>query len=104
MKIRFFVTLTVALFVFSTAPIQAQESSREQNVRPRTVTHPTVNPPAINPNVPLPGGASAAVAEAPKSTTTMPLTYLTPSLIQSRISEAQRFLKTRPKTTAMSTP
>ena len=103
MKIRILVIL-LALFVFSTTPIQAQESSPEQNVRPRTVTHPTINPPAINPNVPLPGGAAAAAAEAPKSTTTVPLTYLTPSLIQSRIGEAQRFLKTRPKTTAMSTP
>ena len=102
MKIRF-IYLTVALFVFSTAPIQAQESSPEQNVRPRTVTHPTVNPPAINPNVPLPGGAPAAAAEAPKSTATLPLTYLTPSMIQSRIGEARRMLKTRPLATA-STP
>ncbi|HKS10935.1 MAG TPA: hypothetical protein VJS13_15400 [Pyrinomonadaceae bacterium] len=104
MKIRFFVILTVALFVFSTAPTQAQESTPDQNVRPRTVTHPTVNPPAINPNVPLAGGAPAAAAETPKSTTTLPLTYLTPSMIQSRIGEAQRFLKTRPKPTALTTP
>ena len=104
MKIRFLIVLTVALFVFSTAPIQAQESNSDQSVRPRTVTHPTVNPPAINPNVPLAGGAPAAAAEAPKSTTTLPLTYLTPSVIQSRIGEAQRFLKTRPKATAMTTP
>ena len=105
MKIRILIALTVALYVFSTAPIQAQESSPEQNVRPRTVTHPTVNPPAINPNVPVPGGAPAAAApEMQKTVTTAPLTYLTPSMIQSRIGEAQRFLKTRPRATAMTTP
>lgn len=91
--------LTVALFVFSTAPIQAQESTPDQSVRPRTVAGP-----AVNPNVPMPGGAPAAAAEAPKSGTTLPLTYLTPSVIQSRISEARRMLKTRPMTTALSTP
>lgn len=100
MKIRILIALTVALYVFSTAPIQAQESSPEQTVRPRTVA-----PGTINPNVPMPGGAPAAAApEMQKTVTTAPLTYLTPSMIQSRIGEAQRFLKTRPKTTAMSTP
>jgi len=103
MKIKYLVILTVALFVFSTAPIQAQESSPEQSVRPRTVT-----PPALNPNVPLPGQAPAAAAAAPSSEIqtgkTLPLTYLTPSLVQSRISEARRLLKTRPMTTALTTP
>lgn len=123
MKIRFLITLTVALFVFSTAPIQAQESSPEQSVRPRTVAHPAGNPSTVNPNVPMPGKTSAplaaeapksapmlpakttapAAAEAPKSPTVLPLTYLTPSIIQSRISEARRMLKTRPLNTAMST-
>jgi hypothetical protein len=103
MKIRFFIILTVALFVFSNAPIQAQESSPDQSVRPRTVTHPAVNPPAVNPDIPLPGKTTAA-AEAPKSATVLPLTYLTPSMIQSRISEARRMLKTRPMATAMTTP
>jgi hypothetical protein len=105
MKIRFFVTLGVALFVFSTAPMQAQESSPDQSVRPRTVAHPAVNPPAVNPDVPLPGKSNAPLAaEAPKSAPVLPLTYVTPSIIQSRISEARRMLKTRPMTTAMSTP
>jgi hypothetical protein len=105
MKIRFFITLGVALFVFSNAPIQAQESSPDQSVRPRTVAHPAVNPPALNPDVPVPGKTTAAAAaEAPKSATVLPLTYLTPSMIQSRISEARRMLKTRPMATAMTTP
>ena len=108
MKIRFVFILTVALFVFSTAPIQAQESSPDQSVRPRTVAQPSVNRPAVNPNLPVPGKTTAAAAaplsEAPKSTVALPLTYLTPSMIQSRISEARRMLKTRPMATAMTTP
>ena len=98
MKIRFLVPV-IALFVFSTTPTQAQESSPDQTVRPRTVVTPVVNP-----NVPVPGGAPAAAAEAPKSTSTLPLTYLTPSMIQSRIGEARRMLKTRPMATALTTP
>ena len=100
MKTRFLITLTVSLFVFSTAPIQAQESSPDQSVRPRTVVHPPVNP-----NVPLPGQPpAAAAAEKLQTGRPVPLTYLTPSMIQSRISEARRMLKTRPMTTALSTP
>jgi hypothetical protein len=103
MKTRF-ITLTVALFVFSTAPIQAQESTPDQSVRPRSVAHPAVNPPAVNPNVPMPGQpAAAASAEKIQTGKTLPVTFLTPSLIQSRISEARRMLKTRPMQTA-STP
>src|SRR5688572_6648459 len=96
MKYRFLITLTVTSFVFSTAQIQAQEGSPEQIVRPRIVT-----PGAVNPNLPAP--PQAAAAETPKSVAA-PLTYLTPSLIQTRISEARRMLKTRPVTTALSTP
>lgn len=98
MKIKLF-TLTVALFVFSTAPIQAQESGPEQSVRPRTVA-----PPAVNPDVPVPGGAPAAASSEMPKGVTAPLTFLTPSMIQSRIGEARRFLKTRPMTTALTTP
>ena len=100
MKTRFLIALIVALFVFSTAPIQAQESTPDQAGRPRTVTQA-----AVNPNVPVPGQAPAAAA-APEAQTgrTLPLTYLTPSLIQSRISEARRVLKTRPMATSLTTP
>ncbi len=99
MKTRFLIALTVALFVFSTAPMQAQESSPDQTVRPRTVA-----PPAVNPNVPMPGQAPAAAPSEMQKGTVAPLTYLTPSMIQSRISEARRMLKTRPMATALSTP
>src|SRR5689334_17915909 len=116
MKTRFLISLTAVLFVFSAVQIRAQESSSNQLVRPRVVAQNPVNPPVnqklpvgVNPNVPLPGGApaaSTAPAETQKPTTitTAPLTFLTPSLIQSRISEARRMLKTRPMTTALSTP
>src|SRR5689334_4327670 len=101
MKTRSLIALAPVLFVFSAVHIQAQESNTDQLVRPRVVAQNPVSPPGnpklpvvINPNVPLPGGAApAAAAETPKTTTGAPLTYLTPSLIQSRISEARRMLK-----------
>jgi hypothetical protein len=99
MKSRFLIAFSVTLFVsFISTSIHAQESTPEQVVRPRVVT-----PGAVNPNLPAPSTAAAA-AEAPKPVTAAPLTYLTPSMIQARISEARRMLKTRPLATAMSAP
>ena len=100
---------SVALFVsLVSTGIHAQESKPEPAGRPRVVT-----PGAVNPNLPVPSAAgptaeapktaSATAVEAPKTLTT-PATFLTPSMIQSRISEARRMLKTRPLATAMSTP
>ena len=116
MKSISLVTLIPALFLFSSTQIQAQELSPEQMVRPRVVSPvvkpQTVNPPVVNPNVPVTRAAEApktvtspmaAASESPKSETA-PLTFLTPSMIQSRISEARRLLKTRPMATALSTP
>ena len=105
MKSRYLIAFSVALFVFSiSTAIYAQESTPEQVTRPRVVTPGSVNPGALNPNLPAPSAAAAA-AEAPKPVTTAtPLTYLTPSMIQARISEARRMLKTRPLATAMSAP
>jgi len=116
MKSISLVTLIPALFLFSSTQIQAQELSPEQMVRPRVVSPvvkpQTVNPPVVNPNVPVTRAAEApktvtspmaAASESPKGETA-PLTFLTPSMIQSRISEARRLLKTRPMATALSTP
>jgi len=116
MKSISLVTLIPALFLFSSTQIQAQELSPEQMVRPRVVSpvvkSQTVNPPVVNPNVPVTRAAEApktvtspmaAASESPKGETA-PLTFLTPSMIQSRISEARRLLKTRPMATALSTP
>ena len=103
MKSRSLFVVSVGLFVsFIATGIRAQESTPEQGSRPRVVTPGAVNPGAVNPNLPAP--SSAAAAEAPKPVTSAPMTYLTPSMIQSRISEARRMLKTRPLATAMSTP
>ena len=104
MKLRILVALVPFVFVFSAAQIQAQETNPEQAVRPRVVTQG-----AINPSLPMP----AAAAETPKTTAapvtvaplpTTPVSYLAPSMIQGRINEARRLLKTRPLTTALSTP
>jgi hypothetical protein len=104
MKLRILVALVPFVFVFSATQIQAQESSPEQAVRPRVVTQG-----ALNPSLPMP----AAAAETPKTTAapvtvaplpTTPVSYLAPSMIQGRINEARRLLKTRPLTTALSTP
>src|SRR5690242_13889136 len=109
MKMRLLIALAPVLFVFSAVEIRAQESNTNQLVRPRVVAQnpaSTKQPVAINPNVPLPDSAPAATtaAEAQKRTTSAPVTFLTPSLIQSRISEARRLMKTRPMTTALSVP
>jgi hypothetical protein len=79
--------------------MRAQESNA---VRPRVVT-PTVqqqktSTPAVVPAVApsLPGFESEQ-----QKTLSGPITFLTPSVIQTRISEAQRMLKTRPKPTAL---
>ncbi|MCA1576538.1 MAG: hypothetical protein LC794_04135 [Acidobacteria bacterium] len=96
---------SVALFAsFFTTGIHAQESTPEQGSRPRIVTPSAANPGAVNPNLPAASAAAASAAEAPKPVASAPLTYLTPSMIQARISEARRMLKTRPLATAMSTP
>lgn len=98
MKVRSIVPFFAALFVLSVNPIQAQESSPDQTVRPRVVTQDSSQG-GMNPSLPV------ATAEAPKTAAApAPLTYLTPSMIQSRITEARRMLKTRPMATALSVP
>ena len=102
---RFLIALAPVLFVFSAVEIRAQESNTNQLVRPRVVAQNPATPPPVSQNVPLnPNVPTADTApilpETQKTTTTAPLTFLTPSLIQSRISEARRMLKTRPLTTA----
>jgi hypothetical protein len=101
---------SVALSVsFVTTAIRAQESTPQQGSRPRVVTQGAANPGAVNPNLPAPSAAevpkpaTAAPLEAPNPAGA-PLTFLTPSMIQARISEARRMLKTRPLATAMTTP
>jgi hypothetical protein len=83
----------------------AQETGAEKLVRPRVVTPPIEQPAKQNPIAPAIPSTAAAAAEAPqKLTTHAPIQHLTPSVIQARISEAKRMLRTRPVNTAMTTP
>jgi hypothetical protein len=102
--------LFVVAVLFAAIEMKAQEGTA---VRPRTVTAaaqdpgappnpttiPQARPDGLAPSLPLieadPQKKSAGIAG--------PITHLTPSLIQARISEAQRMLKTRPKPTALAT-
>jgi len=107
MQMKSRVALFVVALLFSATEIKTQESSA---VRPRVVTTatqdqqlpaqpalPQAKPPDLAPSLPL------ALPEIQKKTTE-PLGHLTPSLIQARITEARRMLKTRPVATAMSVP
>ncbi len=96
MRISARLALFVVAVLFASIEMRAQDGAA---VRPRVVT-PTVQqqqattPAVVAPS--LPGFES----EQPK-TVSGPITFLTPSVIQTRISEAQRMLKTRPKPTAL---
>jgi hypothetical protein len=99
MRISARLTLFVVAVLFASIEMRAQESNA---VRPRVVTptvqQPKTTAPAVVPAVSpsLPGFESEQ-----QKTLSGPITFLTPSVIQTRISEAQRMLKTRPKPTAL---
>ncbi|HEU4713771.1 MAG TPA: hypothetical protein VFS76_19545 [Pyrinomonadaceae bacterium] len=85
------IIFAIVALVFSSIQTNAQENTEaEKAVRPRVVTSPPVEPPAAAP------GSTQSVIHGP-------VMHLTPSLIQTRISEAKRMLRTRPVATAMST-
>ncbi len=100
MKISTRLALFVVAVLFAAIELRAQESSA---VRPRIVSAPvaqqqqTTKPANIAPNVP-------EVEPEPQKESAAPITFLTPSVIKTRISDAQRMLKTRPKPTALSVP
>jgi hypothetical protein len=95
--------LFVVAVLFAAVEMRAQESSA---VRPRVVATATQDaktpPPTALPQAKPADVAALPVIEAdsPKRIVA-PITNLTPSLIQSRISEAQRMFKTRPKPTSL---
>ena len=74
-------------------------------MRPRVVGAPVIKPATQNPPKPatVPRTTTAA-AEAPQKLAPGPIQYLTPLVIQARISEAKRMPRTRPMATAMTTP
>jgi hypothetical protein len=112
-------TLLAAVLLFSAAHVQAQDKDADRLVRPRVVASQTQTPTPANPVLPtatrpvLPAATNPQlpkpalpepVNETQRKTTSAGVgTFLTPSVIQARIGEARRMLKTRPVTTAMST-
>ncbi len=103
MKYSARLALFVVAVLFAASEMRAQESSA---VRPRVVTPttqeqqpvPTTKVPPANPAT---VGPTLPVIEDPQKKISEPITHLTPSVIQARISEAQRMFKTRPKPTAL---
>ena len=102
------VALFAVALLFSAVEMRAQGSGQEKLVRPRVVAQevkkplpptpaPEAKPADLSPRLPV---VIEEVAKKPAG----PVTHLTPSVIQARISEARRMLKTRPVTTAMSVP
>ncbi len=99
------IALFVAALIFSSTQVRAQETTGAEKVmRPRVVTAPGQDPATQNPQPPAVPSTSAAVAEEPRKLAPGPITHLTPSLIQARISEAKQMFRTRPMATAMSAP
>jgi hypothetical protein len=99
MRISARLALFVVAVLFASIEMRAQDSNA---VRPRVVAPTVQQQQAVAP--------AAAPAVAPtlpgfepeqQKTISGPITFLTPSVIQARISEAQRMLKTRPKPTAL---
>src|SRR5215218_1122912 len=103
MNTRTRLALFVVAVLFAAVEMKAQESA----VRPRVVTPvtqekqapalptaPQARPADLGPSLP-------SVEMDAQKKVSGPITHLTPSLIQGRISEAQRMFKTRPKPTAM---
>ena len=105
MNTRTRLALFVVALLFAAVEMKAQESSNA--VRPRVVT------PVAEKQAPTLPTAAPQAKPADLATTLpavemdaqkkvfAPITHLTPSIIQGRISEAQRMFKTRPKPTAM---
>jgi hypothetical protein len=105
MNTRTRLALFVVALLFAAAEMRAQESSA---VRPRVVATAQAQQTTPPPTVPVPQAKPVDLAPALPSVemdaqkkSSAPITHLTPSVIQSRISEAQRMFKTRPKQTAM---
>lgn len=101
------IVFAVVALVFSSIQTNAQETTgAEKAVRPRVVTVPAEQPaPIAKPPATVLPSTSAAAAEEPRKLMTPPgpIQHLTPSVIQARITEAKRMLRTRPVATAMST-
>ncbi len=119
----------VIVLILSTTQTQAQVTGAEKIVRPRVVASPTRDQQAAQQTAPQPAkqpesvqqqkprpnmqptdpgspnpAAPASEEEARKKVAAQVTLHLAPSVIQTRIAEAQRLLKTRPLATAMIVP
>ena len=105
MKLNSRLALFVVALLFSAVEMRAQESTPEKIIRPRVVSEELKTPSQTTPPQAKPSDVSAlpGVEELQKKPAE-PVTHLTPSLIQARIGEARRMLKTRPVATALSVP
>ena len=110
MKLNTRIALFIVAVLFAAVEMRAQESNA---VRPRLVTPVTQDQQKPAPPIPTapplakPGDTASAlpIVEAePQRKPAGPITYFTPSVIQARIGEARRMLKTRPVPTAMTVP
>jgi hypothetical protein len=104
MNTRTRLALFVVALLFASVEMKAQESSTA--VRPRVVTPVSEKQAPSLPAAPQArpadlGPALPSVEMDAQKKVSGPITHLTPSLIQARITEAQRMFKTRPKQTAM---
>ncbi len=104
MKRSALVALVVPALAFITIPAYAQSTETESATRPRVVAAP---PPkaevqAATENIAV-GPPEVVALDAKATNAELALPLLTPQLIQTRISEAERLLKSLPKQTALAT-
>jgi len=97
MRLSARLALFVVAVLFAAVEMRAQDSTA---VRPRVVAS------VAQPQTTTAAPSLPVVNTDPtqNKTAAAPITFLTPSVIKSRISDAQRMLKTRPKPTALSVP
>jgi hypothetical protein len=99
MRISARLALFVVAVLFASIEMRAQDGNA---VRPRVVTPAVQQQQATTPAAaPVVAPTLPGLEPEQQKTTSAPVTFLTPSAIQARISEAQRMLKTRPKPTAL---
>lgn len=102
MRMNTRIAIAIVALVCCSAYAIAQETSPEKT-RPRVVTPQAQKPVVQNPPAPAIPSTAGATAEAPQKLAPEPIRHLTPSVIQTRIAEAKRMLRTRPMATALTT-
>lgn len=103
MRINTRVVIAVIALTCCSVYAVAQETGPEKAGRPRVVTVPNQQRATEKPAAPAVPSTAPAAAEAPQKLAPGPVQHLTPSVIQLRIAEAKRMLRTRPVATALTT-